>query len=63
MKTSIATVRLAWHPEEKCRPVLEGFDGIEIFEQDLVVSPSSPAEISTGRSPDLTLTSTSPSAI
>lgn len=46
MKTSIATVCLAGTLEEKMRACARaGFDGIEIFEQDLVVSPSSPAEI------------------
>ena len=46
MKTSIATVCLSGTLEEKmwaCARV--GFDGIEIFEPDLIVSPSSPAEI------------------
>lgn len=46
MKTSIATVCLAGSLEEKMRACATvGFDGIEIFEQDLVVSPLSPAEI------------------
>src|SRR5690625_7827658 len=46
MKTSIATVCLAGTLEEKMQACARaGFDGIEIFEQDLVVSPSSPAEI------------------
>jgi 4-hydroxyphenylpyruvate dioxygenase len=46
VKTSIATVCLAGTLEEKMQACARaGFDGIEIFEQDLVVSPSSPAEI------------------
>ena len=46
MKTSIATVCLAGTLEEKMQACARaGFDGIEILEQDLVVSPSSPAEI------------------
>lgn len=46
MKTSIATVCLAGTLEEKMQAcAAAGFDGIEIFEQDLVVSPTSPAEI------------------
>lgn len=46
MKTSIATVCLAGTLEEKMQACARaGFDGVEIFEQDLVVSPSSPAEI------------------
>lgn len=46
MKTSIATVCLAGTLEEKMRACAKaGFDGVEIFEPDLVVSPSSPAEI------------------
>lgn len=46
MKTSIATVCLSGILEEKLRAcAIAGFDGVEIFEPDLVVSPSSPAEI------------------
>lgn len=46
MKTSIATVCLSGTLEEKMQAcAAAGFDGIEIFESDLVVSPSSPAEI------------------
>lgn len=46
MKTSIATVCLSGTLEEKMRAcATAGFDGIEVFEPDLVVSPSSPAEI------------------
>src|SRR5690625_3070498 len=46
MKTSIATVCLAGTLEEKMQACARaGFDGIEIFESDLIVSPSSPAEI------------------
>ncbi|MET4059300.1 4-hydroxyphenylpyruvate dioxygenase [Arthrobacter sp. UYP6] len=46
MRTSIATVCLSGTLEEKMRACgAAGFDGIEIFEQDLVVSPHSPEEI------------------
>lgn len=46
MRTSIATVCLAGSLEEKLHAAAAaGFDGIEVFEQDLVVSPSSPEEI------------------
>ncbi|MCC9196562.1 TIM barrel protein [Arthrobacter sp. zg-Y820] len=46
MRTSIATVCLSGTLEEKMRACAEaGFDGIEIFEQDLIVSPASPEEI------------------
>ncbi|HEY4578082.1 MAG TPA: TIM barrel protein [Yaniella sp.] len=46
MKTSIATVCLAGTLEEKMLACAKaGFDGVEIFEADLIVSPSSPAEI------------------
>jgi len=46
MKTSIATVCLSGTLEEKMQAcAAAGFNGIEIFEADLVVSPSSPAEI------------------
>ncbi|WP_413333429.1 bifunctional sugar phosphate isomerase/epimerase/4-hydroxyphenylpyruvate dioxygenase family protein [Brevibacterium sp. GP-SGM9] len=47
MRTSIATVCLSGTLEEKLRAAARaGFDGVEIFEQDLVVSPDSPAAIS-----------------
>ncbi|MET1155276.1 TIM barrel protein [Arthrobacter sp.] len=46
MRTSIATVCLSGTLEEKMQACARaGFDGIEIFEQDLIVSPRSPAEI------------------
>ncbi|MDN3480382.1 TIM barrel protein [Arthrobacter sp. APC 3897] len=46
MRTSIATVCLSGTLEEKMRAcAAAGFDGIEIFEQDLIVSPDSPEEI------------------
>ncbi|MFF0991007.1 bifunctional sugar phosphate isomerase/epimerase/4-hydroxyphenylpyruvate dioxygenase family protein [Kocuria nitroreducens] len=46
MRTSIATVCLSGTLEEKMHAAAAaGFDGIEVFEQDLVVSPSSPEEI------------------
>ncbi|MCC3265056.1 bifunctional sugar phosphate isomerase/epimerase/4-hydroxyphenylpyruvate dioxygenase family protein [Arthrobacter gengyunqii] len=46
MRTSIATVCLSGTLEEKMRAcAAAGFDGIEIFEQDLIVSPHSPEEI------------------
>lgn len=46
MKTSIATVCLSGTLEEKMQAcAAAGFDGIEIFEPDLVVSPASPTEI------------------
>ncbi|MGO2633563.1 MAG: TIM barrel protein [Galactobacter sp.] len=46
MKTSIATVCLSGSLAEKLDAcAAAGFDGVEIFEQDLVVSPLSPAEI------------------
>ncbi|GAB3518417.1 bifunctional sugar phosphate isomerase/epimerase/4-hydroxyphenylpyruvate dioxygenase family protein [Arthrobacter monumenti] len=46
MRTSIATVCLSGTLEEKMHACARaGFDGIEIFEQDLVVCPKSPAEI------------------
>ncbi|GAA1354845.1 dehydroshikimate dehydratase QsuB [Arthrobacter rhombi] len=46
MRTSIATVCLSGTLEEKMLACARaGFDGIEIFEQDLVVSPMSPEEI------------------
>ncbi|MHC6177827.1 bifunctional sugar phosphate isomerase/epimerase/4-hydroxyphenylpyruvate dioxygenase family protein [Glutamicibacter sp. X7] len=46
MRTSIATVCLSGSLEEKMYAcAAAGFDGIEIFEQDLLVSPMSPEEI------------------
>ena len=46
MRTSIATVCLSGTLEEKMRAcAAAGFDGIEIFEPDLIVSPASPEEI------------------
>lgn len=46
MRTSIATVCLSGTLEEKMHACAEaGFDGIEIFEQDLLVSPMSPEEV------------------
>ncbi|MGK7222694.1 bifunctional sugar phosphate isomerase/epimerase/4-hydroxyphenylpyruvate dioxygenase family protein [Kocuria flava] len=46
MRTSIATVCLSGTLEEKMHAAAAaGFDGIEVFEQDLVVSPSSPERI------------------
>lgn len=46
MRTSIATVCLSGTLEEKMQAAaLAGFDGIEVFEQDLVVSPSSPEQL------------------
>ena len=46
MKTSIATVCLSGTLEDKLRAcAFAGFDGVEIFEPDLVVSPSSPEDI------------------
>ncbi len=46
MRTSIATVCLSGTLEEKMRAcAAAGFDGIEIFEQDLLVSPHSPEDI------------------
>ncbi|WP_346036525.1 bifunctional sugar phosphate isomerase/epimerase/4-hydroxyphenylpyruvate dioxygenase family protein [Brevibacterium picturae] len=46
MHTSIATVCLSGTLEEKLRAAARaGFDGVEIFEQDLVVSPDSPEAI------------------
>ena len=48
MRTSIATVCLSGTLEEKLRAAARaGFDGVEIFEQDLVVSPDSPEAIAT----------------
>lgn len=46
MRTSIATVCLSGTLEEKLQAAaLAGFDGVEVFEQDLVVSPSSPEQL------------------
>lgn len=46
MRTSIATVCLSGTLEEKMRAcAAAGFDGIEIFEPDLIVSPDGPEEI------------------
>ena len=46
LRTSIATVCLSGTLEEKMQACARaGFDGIEIFEQDLLVSPLSPQEI------------------
>lgn len=45
-KTAIATVCLAGTLEEKMRAASEaGFDGIEVFEPDLVASPLSPEQV------------------
>lgn len=46
MRTSIATVCLSGTLEEKLHACAEaGFSGVEIFEQDLLVSPHSPEQI------------------
>lgn len=46
MRTSIATVCISGTLEDKMLACARaGFDGIEIFEQDLVVSPMSPEEV------------------
>lgn len=46
VKTSIATVCLAGSLEEKMRAAAQaGFDGIEVFEPDLVASPLSPEQV------------------
>ena len=46
MRTSIATVCLSGTLEEKLHAAARaGFDGVEIFEQDLLVSPDSPETI------------------
>ena len=56
MRTSIATVCLSGTLEDKLDAcAAAGFDGAEIFEQDLVVSPSTPREIR-ARCADLGLT-------
>lgn len=46
MRTSIATVCLSGTLEEKLHAAARaGFDGVEIFEQDLIVSPLSPESV------------------
>ena len=46
MRTGIATVCLAGTLREKMQAcAVAGFDGIEIFEQDLVTSPLSPEDV------------------
>ena len=46
MRTSIATVCISGTLEQKMLACAKaGFDGIEIFEQDLTVSPMSPEEV------------------
>ncbi|WP_210603340.1 bifunctional sugar phosphate isomerase/epimerase/4-hydroxyphenylpyruvate dioxygenase family protein [Brevibacterium oceani] len=46
MRTSIATVCLSGTLDEKLRAAAQaGFDGVEIFEQNLIVSPDSPEAI------------------
>lgn len=56
MRTSIATVCLSGTLAEKLRAAADaGFDGVEIFEQDLTVSPHSPEQIRQ-RAADLGLT-------
>ena len=56
MRTSIATVCLSGTLAEKLRAAADaGFDGVEIFEQDLVVSPHSAEQIRQ-RAQDLELT-------
>lgn len=46
MRTSIATVCLSGTLEEKLEAAARaGFDGVEIFEQDLIVSPDSPEAV------------------
>jgi len=56
MRTSIATVCLSGTLEEKLFAAHEaGFDGVEIFEQDLVASPLSPEKLRE-RASDLQLT-------
>jgi 4-hydroxyphenylpyruvate dioxygenase len=46
MKTSIATVSLSGDLDEKLQAIAAaGFDGVEIFENDLLVSDRSPAEV------------------
>jgi 4-hydroxyphenylpyruvate dioxygenase len=56
MKTSLATVCLSGTLEEKLEAsAAAGFDGVEIFEPDLVASPLSPGDIA-DRAADLGLT-------
>ena len=57
MRTSIATVCLSGTLTDKLHACAEaGFDGVEIFEPDLVASPASPDEIvALARRLDLTL--------
>ena len=46
MRTGIATVCLSGTLKEKMQAcAIAGFDGIEIFEQDLVTSPLSPEDV------------------
>jgi 4-hydroxyphenylpyruvate dioxygenase len=46
MRTSIATVCVSGTLTEKLHAIAEaGFDGVEIFEPDLLASPASPEEI------------------
>ena len=46
MKTSIATVSISGSLEGKLRAVAEaGFDGVEIFENDLLGFPGTPREV------------------
>src|SRR6185503_3934067 len=46
MKTSIATVSISGSLESKLRAVAEaGFDGVEVFENDLLGFPGSPREV------------------
>ena len=48
MKTSISTVTLAGDLREKLAAIrAAGFDGIEIFEQDLIAFDGTPAEAGT----------------
>lgn len=46
MRTSIATVSISGTLDDKLRAIAAaGFDGVEIFEADLIASPASPREI------------------
>lgn len=46
MKTSIVTVSIAGSFAEKLAAIaVAGFDGIEIFEQDLIASDFTPSEV------------------
>jgi 4-hydroxyphenylpyruvate dioxygenase len=46
MKSSIATVSISGTLESKLRAVADaGFDGVEIFENDLLTFPSSPRDV------------------